>query len=148
MFYYQFWLPVGAAFIESLVSVSDILSISESSSNMAAKASKSHLSSDSSILIVDQDTGKWRSTQVSIESVYKRSYDTIITGLHTQKAYTHSGTSSSQFAYNKSADAYTSIHFVKSFCCLLMHLCILPENCNCIYFWVPNCNSHAKCIYA
>ncbi len=31
-------------------------------------------------------------------------------------------------AYTKSVHAY--IHFVKSFCCLLMHICILPENCN------------------
>ncbi len=32
-------------------------------------------------------------------------------------------------AYTKSVHAY--IHFVICFCCLLMHICILPENCNC-----------------
>ncbi len=44
-----------------------------------------------------------------------------------------------------------------SFCCLLMHICILIEiRPQCVYqvyalsytHWVSNCNSQAKCIYA
>ncbi len=32
---------------------------------------------------------------------------------------------------NDTQYVHAYIHFVKSFCCLLMHICILPENCNC-----------------
>ena len=41
--------------------------------------------------------------------------------------------------YTKSVHAY--IHLVKSFCCLLMHICILPENCN--YHSIRTCLVYA-----
>ncbi len=65
-----------------------------------------------------------------------------ITGLHTQKAYTHTGTSSSQCVHQTLC--YLLMHIHLSFCLKLMHICNQTSMRTpwCTY-WLSNCNSQA-----
>ncbi len=86
-----------------------------------------------------------------VKGMHRVLESTLHTGLHFQKAYTHSVTSCPQ-CYTKSSDAY--IHFAKSFLfvvcpCIYASLLQLDLNAYTRYtHLVSNCNSQAKCIYA
>ncbi len=66
----------------------------------------------------------------------------VFTGLHTQKAYTHTCTSSSQCVHQTLCHLFMHIHL--SFCWSLMHIC----NYTWCTHWLSNCNFQVKCIYA